>query len=1417
MKKLLHVLIFFLAAQNVFSQGCIVTETIPRDTIVCGESIFLTAFGRGQGIALLSENFNTGSYGPGWSATQQAMWNNPCSSGGVDGTTHIWMGNSSPVPRILTTTSFNLSSCTNAGVTICFDLLFAEQGNSAPCEGPDEPQEGIYLQYSINNGATWVDINYFDPNGGNDPQLVNWSNWCFPVPAVALTSNTLFRWFQDADSGADYDHWGIDNVVIYCNDPTYNIVWTHDGYSAGPVGGTNPTPVAPRTTTSYIVVMSNGTVTCRDTVRVVVRNPTIVVNAGNDTTVCNGQCATLNATAKIIQKPAKTPTYTNQEQATITGVPGFPGFPPFIPATPGSAFLNMDINITNLNLNTVQNGYITSVCIGSLNMILFAGVEIFDIWLVCPSGDSILLVRDSTLTGNALTNTCFVPSGSNITSSTSPYTGSFSPNQSFNNLTGCDANGVWSLHFVAVYNGITLPTGFFNNWSISFNDPEIAYTGNFTWNPTTNMTNSNTLTPTVCPPPNTYTITVSDTANCVTLSDAVTVNTQACCGLSATIARVQPTCAGSNGSINVTPVPAGLYSYVWNDGNISQNRTGLAAGNYCVTITDTNTPTCTFDTCITLNSNSTLAVSFTNPVNPTCAGNDGAITATLAGGTAPYTVVVDTGGAPITFPPIPFPISQTIPGLPAGTIDVTVTDAQGCIATATATLTAPTNCCVFTVSAAITQPSCAQTNGSIALTPANGSGNYSYNWSGGLGTTNSISSVGVGTYNVTITDNGFANCFIDTSFTLNSNSTLAVSFTNPVNPTCAGNDGSITVNLAGGTAPYTVVVDTGGAPITFPPIPFPISQAVPGLPAGTVTVNVTDAQGCTATATATLTAPTNCCTFTVSDIIIQPACGQNDGSITLTAANGSGNYSYSWGGGLGTANSISSVAAGNYAVTITDNAYANCFIDTSFLLTNPNGPIIDSFKILNVSCTGNGSDGSASVYASSVNGVNVSTGYTWSNTTLDTDDTQSGLATGTYLFTVTDLAGCSTPGSVTIGLDAGCCFLQIAATVVPPTCGLNNGSITINETTAGTPPYTYSIDGVNYQASNIFTGVASGNYNAITLDAGLCSDTVTVVVPSSSNNLLVTITAADVSCFGANDGTADAVVAGGTIPYSYIWNTNSTSSALTSLTDGNYSVTVTDLSGCSGSASATITEPQQVTVSLGSDTVVCQGQQVTLSITGIYNSYTWSTGEVSPFIIVTDSGSYAITVTDINGCTATDAVEVTAVPSPVVDLGEDKIAYDGDHVGLFANVNLGNANGGTYNWQPDTLLTCFDCQNTVAYAYDTITYVVFYTDPNGCTASDDVTIYVSPIKNIFWPNAFTPNGDGNNDIFIPFGSTVKQISWAAFNRWGEKVFDSNNFFVGWDGYYKGAPAPAGVYVYNGKAVMLNNEERTFKGSFTLIR
>jgi hypothetical protein len=524
-------------SKQLFAQ-CDLTASIPIDTIICGECINLNAFGEGQGVSIFTEDFNSGAP-TGWAFTQQATFTNPCSPSGVDGTTHIWMGNNSGVPRVLETQTYNLTAAT-AGVTICFDMLFSEQGDAAPCEGPDEPDEGVYLQYSTDGGATWVDIHYFDPNGGNDPTLVNWNNWCFALPAAAITANTAIRWFQDNDSGADYDHWGIDNVNIYFNDPTYNITWTHDSYSygVGNSGGTNPNAVCPTTTTTYNVSMTNGITSCTDAITVNVKDPTFRISAEPDTTICVGECVNLNAEATVVVSPGGIKTYENNQLTLVTS---------------GVAAVN--INITDLNQTNILPGAIQEVCINQFNYSgtqlctnIFGGcncngttisfgdaceldVSSFAATLTAPDGCEIILVPVGMATDTQYQNVCFVPSGGTTLGPGFPASGQWNPDEAISNLDGCQANGVWTLEFNAGA-GLGFGFGTFFGWNITFDDPEISYPATYSWTPTTGMTGGNTLTPNVCPPQTSgtavYQLQATDANNCVTVAESVNINMDGC-------------------------------------------------------------------------------------------------------------------------------------------------------------------------------------------------------------------------------------------------------------------------------------------------------------------------------------------------------------------------------------------------------------------------------------------------------------------------------------------------------------------------------------------------------------------------------------------------------------------------------------------------------------------------------------------------------------------------------------------------------------------------------------------------------------------------------------------------------------------------------------------------------------------------
>jgi len=462
MKKALLFLSGFLFYSGAYSQ-CDVSTSATATTIRCGQSVSLSAFGQSNGTVILNETFNTSGFGPGWGSTPGATsFSNPCSPGGVDGTPHAWMDNNTSVPRILTSSPYNLTSAT-AGVTVCFDLLFAEQGNSAPCEGPDEPDEGVFLQYSTDGGTTWTDITYFDPNGGNDAQLVNWNNWCFELPPAAITGNTIIRWLQTADSGADYDHWGIDNVQIYQNDVNGQVVWLHDGYSygIGNPGGVNPNPVTPTTTTTYTAQLTTGTGTvCTNTITITVLPPEFDVNiTATPATVCTGDCANITATAVEVISPASTPTFENNEFDLVTG---------------GSASVN--INVQGLNTTSITNGTITQVVINGFNFSgnsfcsSFGGCPCnggtvafgstctlntsgFEVTLTAPGGCDIILVPAGTATGD-YNNTTFVPVGGSAFGGTFPNGGTWNPSEAMSGLNGCNPNGVWTLSFDAGSIGI---------------------------------------------------------------------------------------------------------------------------------------------------------------------------------------------------------------------------------------------------------------------------------------------------------------------------------------------------------------------------------------------------------------------------------------------------------------------------------------------------------------------------------------------------------------------------------------------------------------------------------------------------------------------------------------------------------------------------------------------------------------------------------------------------------------------------------------------------------------------------------------------------------------------------------------------------------------------------------------------------
>ncbi|MBI5540988.1 MAG: hypothetical protein HY951_13065, partial [Bacteroidia bacterium] len=265
---------------------------ITPDTIkICeGDVVTLTSEG-GCPTYMMNNDFNNGLIGSGWTSNATPTFTNPCVAytGAGDGTTCLWVGNAASFPRELVTVGYNVTtSC-----QICFDMVYSSQANSSPCEGPDMPTEGVHLQYST-GGSTgpWFDINYWDPLGGYDPTMTSWQNYCENVPVNGMV---WFRWYQDVTSGNDFDHWGLDNVQIFCPPPSQTVTWTANGT---PFSNTfNPPPQSPTVSTNYQVTVSDGTLSATDQVYVqVYPTPTLTISGLNPTYCSTAASATLTGT-----------------------------------------------------------------------------------------------------------------------------------------------------------------------------------------------------------------------------------------------------------------------------------------------------------------------------------------------------------------------------------------------------------------------------------------------------------------------------------------------------------------------------------------------------------------------------------------------------------------------------------------------------------------------------------------------------------------------------------------------------------------------------------------------------------------------------------------------------------------------------------------------------------------------------------------------------------------------------------------------------------------------------------------------------------------------------------------------------------------------------------------------------------------
>lgn len=857
----------------------------------------------------------------------------------------------------------------------------------------------------------------------------------------------------------------------------------------------------------------------------------------------------------------------------------------------------------------------------------------------------------------------------------------------------------------------------------------------------------------------TYSVTVTDANGCTTTNSATI--TQPSSAVSSSKSQVNVLCFGnSTGSIDLTPsggTPG--YTYVWtaSAGGVipsgqtnNQDLTGLVAGTYNVTVRDANNCTTTNSAVIT--QPSAALASSKSQINVLCFGNNtGSIDLTVTGGTPGYTYAwsASNGGS------VPSGQSgnQDLTGLVAGTYAVTVTDANNCTTTNSAVITQP---------AAALGSSKTQVNvlcfgsatGSIDLTVAGGTAGYTYSWTAsgggsvpsGQAGNQDLTGLVAGTYNVTITDAN--SCTTTNSATITQPAAALNTSKTQTNVLCFGNaTGAIDLTVGGGTASYTYLWTASSGGIV--PSGQAGNQDLTGLVAGTYSVLVTDANGCTTTNSATITQPA--AVLTNSKTQVDVLCfGNATGAIDLTVNGGTNPYFYLWtassGGVIPTGQALlqdlSGLVAGTYSVAITDNN--GCTSSTSVNITQPLAPLALSKTHVDVLCYGNNT-GSIDI---TLSGGTIPYSYSWSSG--ESSEDISSKITGKYKVVVTDKNLCVITDSVVITQPAA--PLSNTLTMVPVNCFAGTDGSTDLNVAGGTTPYTFLWS--NGKTTEDLSGLATGSYSVIVTDANACKLLDTILVTQPAAALSTSILKADVKCFGGNDGSANLSVNGGTTPYSFVWSNGATTEDISSRTAGKYLVTITDKNLCVIKDSVVISQPlAPLSSTINALAVNCFGGSdgsVTLNVLGgtIPYTYSWSNGASTKDITALSLGKYKVVVTDFNNCILKDSIVVS---QPAAPLSSSKIVADAKCNGsLDGSVNL-SVNGGTtpYTFSWSNAQTTEDIVGLGAGKY-----VVTITDKNLCKLKDSAVIN-HPTQLVIAIDGTTANlGVNNGKVWvIPSGAT----------------------------------------------------------------
>lgn len=676
-----------------------------------------------------------------------------------------------------------------------------------------------------------------------------------------------------------------------------------------------------------------------------------------------------------------------------------------------------------------------------------------------------------------------------------------------------------------------------------------------------------------------------------------------------------------------------------------------------------------------------------------------------------------------------------------GTNYTVTADAGGCTSPASLPFSVNAQLPVPTASISSAASGCSGSN--TTLTASGGTG---FVWADGGGNTIGITAavtVANGTFTVTVTN--ASGCSDTETIMVTGPPALVVQIINLIPVSCNGlSDGQAEADATGGSPPYSFAWSNAEN-----------SQIATSLAAGTITVTVTDANGCTAAAQNNMTEPLPL-SVSISGITPTLCNGSLDGGATATVIGGTAPYSYAW-SNAETGSTATQLPAGSQSVIVTDanNCQANA---TPFTVTSPAELQATITIQTNISCTGQ-SDG---VLIANANGGTAPFQYAWAGGEIT--QTISNVGAGGFSVTVTDQNACAASANFTLNDPAP---LVVTTTLLSDiSCfGADDGSATAT-VSGGNPPYSFLWN--NSETTQTATSLPIGNASVVVADAGMCTATSAPISIAEPTALTASATVvSDVSCFGLNDGQLSGNAAGGTAPYQYQWISGPSSPTYNNAPAGNYTLTVSDANNCTANATATVIEPAMIDFTLSGTSTICIGQQITLTATPAFGQpplvFTWdgsatgSTYDVSPTL----STDYTVTASDGTCISPAQTISVEVYPPLSLSVLGGPAICNGD-TSFVEAIGSGGDGNLTYTWTPTLPASPGPHNVNPAQTND---YEVTLTD--GCGSppqTAQVTITVNPLPEITF-SANDQNGcapfllELTNQSIITSG-TIASYDWG---------------------------------------------------------